>query len=70
MDLDTIGLICGLGQKTMLCIKKGLKSIQYDKKQKSDKMIHQIISDINMMLNIIQTYMKIDKESTTELKQL
>ncbi|WP_341272161.1 hypothetical protein, partial [Bacillus thuringiensis] len=70
MGIHTKKMIKSLEQKMAFCVKVVFKSIRNDEEKKINEVIHNSISDINMMLSLIETYMKVEKESTKELKQL
>ncbi|MFJ7557904.1 hypothetical protein ACIQXZ_29500 [Bacillus thuringiensis] len=70
MELNTKQFISDIQQRNKNYIEDALKAIQHPEKGQTEQIIQNILKKMNMMINLVTTYMEIETESTKELKKL
>ncbi|PES54771.1 hypothetical protein [Bacillus thuringiensis] len=70
MNLNTKQFIYDIRQRKNNYIKNALIAIQHPEKEHSEQVIQNIVEKMDMMINLVTTYMAIESKSTKELKEL
>lgn len=70
MESNTKQFISDIQQRNKNYIEDALKAIQHPEKEQTEQIIQNILKKMNMMINLVTTYMEIETESTKELKKL
>ncbi|KXX91830.1 hypothetical protein P9487_08630 [Bacillus cereus] len=70
MNSNTKQFIYDIQQRKNNYIKNALIAIQHPQKEQSEQVIQNIVEKMDMMINLVTTYMKIESGSTEELKEL
>ncbi|NIA61040.1 hypothetical protein G5716_28330 [Bacillus pacificus] len=70
MESNTKQFISDIQQRNKNYIVDALKAIQHPGKEQTEQIIQNILKKMNMMINLVTTYMEIESESTKELKKL
>lgn len=70
MESNTKQFISDIQQRNKNYIEDVLKAIQHPEKEQTEQIIQNILKKMNMMINLVTTYMEIESESTKELKKL
>ncbi|KAA6470366.1 MULTISPECIES: hypothetical protein [Bacillus cereus group] len=70
MESNTKQFISDIQQRNKNYIVDALKAIQHPEKEQTEQIIQNILKKMNMMINLVTTYMEIETESTKELKKL
>ncbi|MBG9584449.1 hypothetical protein ABE42_35900 [Bacillus thuringiensis] len=70
MESNAKQFISDIQQRNKNYIEDALKAIQHPEKEQTEQIIQNILKKMNMMINLVTTYMEIETESTKELKKL
>ncbi|MET7020940.1 hypothetical protein [Bacillus mycoides] len=70
MNSNTKQFINDIQQRKNNYIENVLIAIQHPKKEQSEQVIQNIVEKMDMMISLVTTYMAIESESMTELKEL
>ncbi|MGH1286446.1 hypothetical protein [Bacillus toyonensis] len=70
MKSNTKQFISDIQQRNKNYIEEALKTIQHTEKEQTERIIQKILNKMNIMMNLVTTYMEIESGSTKELKKL
>ncbi|PGB55765.1 hypothetical protein [Bacillus anthracis] len=70
MESNIKQFIFDIQQRNKNYIEDALKAIQHPEKEQTEQIIQNILKKMNMMINLVTTYMEIETVSTKELKKL